>query len=37
METLVRLGQAYEAAHHAVKPVKGIVALRQILAGSGPI
>lgn len=32
METLVQLVQAYEAAHHAVQPVKGIVALRNILA-----
>ena len=32
METLVQLVQAYEAAHHAIKPLKGIAALRHILA-----
>jgi HTH-type transcriptional regulator/antitoxin HigA len=31
METLVQLVQAYEAAHHAIKPLKGIAALRHIL------
>lgn len=32
LETLVQLVQAYEASHHAIKPVKGIAALRHILA-----
>ncbi len=32
METLAQLVQAYEAAHHAIKPIKGIVVLRHILS-----
>jgi len=32
LETLVQLVQVYEACHHAIRPVKGIAALRHILA-----
>ena len=35
LETLVQLVQAYESAHHAVKPLRGIAALRDILAAHG--
>mgnify|MGYP001597868649 FL=1 len=32
LETLVQLVQAYEASHHAIKSLKGITALRHLLA-----
>jgi antitoxin component HigA of HigAB toxin-antitoxin module len=32
LETLVQLVQVYEACRHAIRPVKGIAALRHILA-----
>ncbi|MFM7034707.1 MAG: type II toxin-antitoxin system HigA family antitoxin [Planctomycetia bacterium] len=35
LETLVQLVQAYEASHHAIRPIKGIAALRHILADHG--
>lgn len=35
LETLVQLVQVYEACHHAIRPVKGIAALRHILAAHG--
>lgn len=35
LETLVQLVQAYEVSHHFMRPVKGIAALRHILAAHG--
>lgn len=35
LETLVQLVQAYEVSHHAIKPLRGIAALRDILSAHG--